>query len=178
MTLSLNTCGALLGAGFLFVPIGASAQLALSFTNAPSDTRTVAPGGLTTFNALLTNQSTTSSLELIGIGVTLTSLDTTWNDMGNPIFFQNFFTPNEFLAASTSRSGGLFQVALSSNPSQAVPHTYSGTVEVTYLQNGNQGSVVKSFNVQSTPSPPVVLVTLVGGIGAARMALRRRKTGS
>lgn len=160
----------------------ASAQLTLSFNNAPSDTRTVARGGSTLFNATLTN-TTNNSLELLGIGVTFDNSfgDISWGDKppATTLFETNFLTPSEFLSGSGTRTGNLFRADLISSPSQSVPTNYTGTVTVYYSVVGGNGatlSAYRGFTVQSTPSPPVVLVTLVGGIGAARMALRRRKT--
>jgi hypothetical protein len=163
--------------------LSAAAQLSISFNNAPSDTRTVLPGSTTTFKATISNSST-NALELIGIGVNFDEFgDISWGDFTptSSLFETNFMTPSQYLLGSGTRTADMFRADLISNPSQPVPHNYTGTVNVFYKVVGGDGSTLmasKGFTVQSTPSPPVILVTLVGGIGAARMALRRRKSSS
>lgn len=159
----------------------AQAQLSLNLTlPAVADNITVAPGGLALFNATLSAGSE-GAIFLDGIGVTLTNYErTTWQD-GGASFFANFpdSSLGESLAASTSASGELFQVTLAGSLGNAIPGaTYTGNVSVEYHIGSDFSPLLltKNFTVTSqTPTPPVILVTLLSGIGTARMALRRRK---
>lgn len=142
------------------------AQLAIAFAQ---DTKTVVAGGLVTFKATLTNTSN-ASISIDGFNFASLPSDLTWDDAGD-LFATSFL--GQTISAGNNIEADIFRLQLASSPSNSIPYTYNDSIYVTY-----NGSALANqlYRVNSqTPTPPVVLVTLLGGIGTVRMTLRRRK---
>lgn len=148
--------------------LSAHAQLNFTLNNSP---QSITAGGFATFTATLTNTGVTPINLSDFTGLTFSP-----GFLGDLSLDQTYFNNFAPLAANGgTATGNLFRLKLDSGAT--VPQTYTGTVEVNYLYGGVPSSTAtQSLTVNSkTPTPPVVLVTLMSGIGTARIALARRK---
>jgi hypothetical protein len=154
-----------------------TAHAQLSITAIIPTSQTVSPGGIITYQGTL--KFTTGGQFASLVSLNSAAFTGLMGDFTATPLLSNFSIAT--LNTGASVTANLFSLQLSNNPSQAIPHTYSGTVTVNYTRLNNGGSpailntAAANFSVQSTPTPPVVLVTLLGGMGTVRMALSRRK---
>jgi hypothetical protein len=160
----------------LGVGLSTVAQAQFTFT-LQSASKTTVPGGNVTFTGIFDNTvSPEGTISLDGLSLSFPN-GSVLSDYDNGTLFMNnaTFNANNFQVINGALfTENIFQVAVANNTPDG---NYSGSVTVNY-RIGSDTTVrrlTQSFTVQSTPTPPVILVTLLGGIGTVRMALRRRK---